>query len=226
MIKDFVNRLFSSPPKQETQQVIYQQQKVFLYEPNEREIQKAMESSDMDGNAPGYVYFVQEYMNGTFKIGKTKYVDKRMNLFSVKLPFENKLIHLVKTGDHHKTEKAFHHHFSEKRVEGEWFSLSKEDVDWIKNGHYSKDILHSIHQNRQSESVSFIENQQEERLPLTNKQQDYAKILLKKLENEYTLVQDFSSLTTDDLKRLSVYFRYKNKGALVNLVKQGVLKPK
>ncbi|KIL49086.1 GIY-YIG nuclease family protein [Jeotgalibacillus campisalis] len=224
MIRKFVNQLFTSPPS-EDRKVILQQQKVFLYEPNEQAIKRVMESEVIEGRAPGYVYFVQEYMNGTFKIGKTKNIDKRMNIFSVKLPFENKLIHLIKTGDRHRTEQAFHNHFSAKRLGGEWFSLSKEDIDWLKNGFYSNVISQSIHQGNPSASSSESIDHSEQIL-LTKKQLDYAKTMLSKLENDYTLVKDYSSLTTADLNRLSAYFTYKNKGALVNLVKQGVLKPK
>ncbi len=48
--------------------------------------------------------------------------------------------------------------------------------------------------------------------------------MIKKLEQDYELIVDYSSLTKADLNRLSVYFRYKNIGALNNLVKSGVLK--
>ncbi|WP_232787165.1 GIY-YIG nuclease family protein [Planococcus sp. MB-3u-03] len=93
-----------------------------------------MESPDISGEAPGYVYFVQEHLNGSFKIGKTKHVERYMNLFVVKLPFENKLIHLIKSGNHHQTKAAFHQHFKDKRLEGEWFALNQDDVAWLKAG--------------------------------------------------------------------------------------------
>ncbi|MFG6494732.1 GIY-YIG nuclease family protein [Fictibacillus sp. UD] len=51
-----------------------------------------------------------------------------MNVFGVKLPFKNELIYLIKTGNHHQTEVAFHKHFSHKRLVGEWFQLNQDEA--------------------------------------------------------------------------------------------------
>jgi hypothetical protein len=226
MLKEFLDGILSkkSSQKIENTTIIVQSNKIYLFEPNQRELEKIINSPSAEGNAPGYVYFVQEYMNGTFKIGKTKHIEKRMNLFTVKLPFENKLVYLIKTGDHHQTEIAFHKHFSNKRLEGEWFSLNKDDISWIKDGNYTPEINQSINNQpsintEEQESVDSDNNR-----PLTEKQIEFAKTMIKKLEKEYELITDYSSLTETDLKRLSVYFRFKNIGALKNLVKSGVLK--
>ena len=61
---------------------------------------------------------------------------------------------------------------------------------------------------------------------LTAKQVDYALSILVKIENEFVLEVDPSVLTIKDLNRLIAYQRYKNKGTLVNLVKNGVLRRK
>ncbi len=142
MLKEFLIKIFLKNPTHNTENttVILQSQKVYIFEPNQKELEKIINSPYPEGNAPGYVYFVQEHMNGTFKIGKTKHIEKRMNLFSVKLPFENKLVFLIKTGNHHQTEVAFHKHYSNKRVEGEWFTLNKDDITWIKEGKYTLEI--------------------------------------------------------------------------------------
>ncbi len=58
------------------------------------------------------------------------------------------------------------------------------------------------------------------------KQIDFAMNLINKLSQNYQLAIDPSTLTVKDLNRLQVYFKYKNQGALVNLVKKGVLKPR
>ena len=55
---------------------------------------------------------------------------------------------------------------------------------------------------------------------------EFAKTLLTKPENEYELATDLAALTQKDLNRLSGYFRFRNKGALTNLVAAGVLKEK
>ena len=70
------------------------------------------------------------------------------------------------------------------------------------------------------------QNANQEDYTLTAKQVDYALSILVKIENEFVLAVDPLKLTIKDLNRLIAYQRYKNKGTLVNLVKNGVLKRK
>ena len=230
MGKNIFTKLFSGKTVPDTSMTppTVQQHKIYLFESNQFELEKIIESPDLPGKAPGYVYFVQEYMNGSFKIGKTKNLEKRMNIFGVKLPFENKLIFLIKTGNHHQTEASFHKHFSDKRLEGEWFALNKDDLAWIKAGKYTEDINQTIFfpVEEKKKAASNTENENKEDKLLTPKQVEFAKTLLTKLENEYELATELSALTQKDLNRLSGYFRFKNKGALTNLVAAGVLKEK
>lgn len=224
MLKSLFQRILSknSANGRGSTAVIMQPQKIYLFEPNRAELENILNSPMPAGKAPGYVYFVQEHMNGSFKIGKTKYIEKRMNVFGVKLPFEHKLVYLIKTGNHHQTEASFHRHFSAKRLEGEWFALNKEDINWIKKGNYTFKINQSIKDN-----VGFNNYEiDDDSMPLTIKQIEYAKSLIKRLEKDYEFISDYSSLTQKDLNRLSGYFRYKNIGAINNLVKKGVLKLK
>lgn len=229
MVKNIFTKLFSSKaaPESPITPPAVQQQKIYLFESNQYELEKIIGSPDLQGKAPGYVYFVQEYMNGSFKIGKTKNLEKRMNIFGVKLPFENKLIFLIKTGNHHQTEVAFHKHFADKRLEGEWFALNKDDVAWIKAEKYTEEINQTILPVEEKKKTAIkTENENKEDKLLTPKQVEFAKTLLTKLENEYELATDLAALTQKDLNRLSGYFRFKNKGALTNLVAAGVLKEK
>ena len=220
----------NSSTKETANEISFRQpQKIFLFESNQEELEAVLNTPFPEGKAPGYVYFVQEYMNGTFKIGKTKHIEKRMNLFNIKLPFENKLIYLIKTGNHHQTEVAFHKHFSSKRLEGEWFSLNREDMKWIKSGKYTDEIDYTINdmkEKHKQDKEKMVEEHIKNEKPLTEKQIQYAKTMIQKLDKDYELIVDYSSLTNEDLSRLSVYFRFKNVGALKNLVKNGVLKQK
>lgn len=226
MLKNILNKLLTSKAEPGLP-TMAQQQKIYLFESNQYELEKIIESPDLQGKAPGYVYFVQEYMNGSFKIGKTKNLEKRMNVFGVKLPFENKLIFLIKTGNHHQTEVAFHKHFSDKRLEGEWFALNKSDLAWIKAGKYTEEINKTILIAKEKENtVPKTELENKEEKLLSSKQVEFAKTLLTKLENDYELAIELTALTQKDLNRLSGYFRFKNKGALTNLVEAGVLKEK
>lgn len=202
--------------------VLLSSQKIYLYQPDQHELQKIINSPFPEGKAPGYVYFVQEHMNGTFKIGKTKHIEKRMNVFGVKLPFKNELIYLIKTGNHHQTEVAFHKHFSHSRLEGEWFLLNQDDISWIKDQKYTEEICTSIDSNYLKE---LKRESNSDVVYLTPKQIEYAKSMVNKLD-KYELIINDAELTKKDLDRLIMYFKFKNKGTLVNMVKEGILKEK
>ncbi|MDM5317199.1 GIY-YIG nuclease family protein [Fictibacillus sp. b24] len=223
MLKGFLSFLnkknHTDPP---VHNVLLSLQKIYLYQPDQHELQRIIDLPFPEGKAPGYVYFVQEHMNGTFKIGKTKHIEKRMNVFGVKLPFKNELIYLIKTGNHHQTEVAFHKHFSHKRLEGEWFQLNQDDISWIKEQKYTKDIFTTI----DSKPLKEIKRESKsDEVYLTPKQIEYAKSMLNKLD-KYELVINDAELTKKDLDRLIMYFKFKNKGTLVNMVKEGILKEK
>lgn len=228
MFKRFFNKLpknqetsiiRSAPPKVETG-------KIYLFESNQQELDRIIQLPVVTGKAPGYVYFVQEYMTGSFKIGKTKQIDRRMNVFNVKLPFENQLIFLIKTADHHQTELAFHRYFSDKRLEGEWFSLTRDDLAWIKKGFYTEEIQQTINSPSAVAKQLTANKAKVKEKPLTQKQIEFAKILVRKLEQNYELNSEYANWSQKDLNRLSGYFRFKNMGALNNLVESGVLKTK
>lgn len=80
---------------------------------------------------PGYVYLIRS-STGFFKIGHTKNPENRMATFNVKLPFEVEFVCLISTEDMIVLEKTLHRQFANKRVNGEWFDLTTEDVEYIK----------------------------------------------------------------------------------------------
>lgn len=93
----------------------------------------------------GYIYFVQESGNNRIKIGKAKNPESRIqNDFGTIMPYEFKVLHLIKSENYHKTENLFHNYFKNKRFKGEWFNLTNNDVNWIEKGDYPRDIEDSI----------------------------------------------------------------------------------
>lgn len=79
----------------------------------------------------GYVYLLQS-PTGTYKIGRTKNPADRMHTFSVKLPFEVEYVCVIPTDDRFTLERTLHRKFKAQRVNGEFFRLSPEDVEYIK----------------------------------------------------------------------------------------------
>lgn len=79
----------------------------------------------------GFVYLVRSEA-GHYKIGRAVNVENRMRMFHVKLPFPVTLDHTITCNDCVVAEKMLHKKFNGKRLDGEWFALAPEDVDYIK----------------------------------------------------------------------------------------------
>lgn len=79
----------------------------------------------------GYVYLLKSD-NGHHKIGKAKNPEDRLKTFTVKLPFHVEYICTIKTNDMRVLEETLHERFANKRIDGEWFNLETEDIEYIK----------------------------------------------------------------------------------------------
>ena len=52
------------------------------------------------------------------------------------LPFEIELVHTIKTDDMVEIERFLHEKFADQRTNGEWFCLSDDDIEWLKDIDY------------------------------------------------------------------------------------------
>jgi predicted GIY-YIG superfamily endonuclease len=80
---------------------------------------------------PGFIYIAQG-TNDQYKIGLSNNPEKRMKEYT-KLPFETKLVLLIRTHDMVWLEKVLHERFANQRIRGEWFLLKKCDLKWVRN---------------------------------------------------------------------------------------------
>jgi hypothetical protein len=96
-----------------------------------REQKKDAKLAKRAANAKGHVYLLAA-TTGDYKIGRSKNPPSRAKQIGVKMPFGVELIHVIHTDDMRKLESELHTRFAEKHVNGEWFSLSPEDVTYIK----------------------------------------------------------------------------------------------
>jgi hypothetical protein len=76
--------------------------------------------------APGYIYILESRYG--YKIGKTKDLPTRMHFFGVKLPFETGLVHAILSSNITRAESALHSAYADRRIDGEWFALSDNDL--------------------------------------------------------------------------------------------------
>lgn len=82
----------------------------------------------------GFIYIL--YGGGYYKIGLTNDIDRRLAQISPALPFTVELVHTIKTDDMVRIEHFLHEKFADKRANGEWFSLSDDDIEWLKQLEY------------------------------------------------------------------------------------------
>lgn len=80
--------------------------------------------------SPGWVYILQA--GQYYKIGHSNKPTKRFEQLATLPPWPTEIIHTIQTKDKHRLEKELHSQFAEKRTNGEWFTLSDEDLEWLK----------------------------------------------------------------------------------------------
>lgn len=83
----------------------------------------------------GIVYFVRALagdQEGLVKIGYTTNLKTRLISFKAESGAEVELLHHIPTTDCLVMEKTLHNIFKAKRITGEWFDLSEEDIALIK----------------------------------------------------------------------------------------------
>ncbi|WP_062469502.1 GIY-YIG nuclease family protein [Variovorax boronicumulans] len=79
----------------------------------------------------GYVYVLKSAFG--CKVGRTRNVPSRMRTFGVKLPIVYTIPLCAWFDDHIAAETAYHRLFGDKRINGEWFDLSDDDVGLIRS---------------------------------------------------------------------------------------------
>ena len=79
-----------------------------------------------DTESGGYVYLIRSEYG--YKIGKTKNMKQRTQLFGVKLPFQIEIAGYGWFDDYSAAETEYHRRYAHKRLKGEWFNLSESDV--------------------------------------------------------------------------------------------------
>ncbi len=81
-----------------------------------------------DSDNIGYVYLIRHGTRNEYKIGRTYNPIRREGEIRLELPEKVQSIHYIKTDDPAGIENYWHSRFANKRKEGEWFSLTTEDV--------------------------------------------------------------------------------------------------
>lgn len=89
---------------------------------------KKVDLIDSSSQKTGYIYLIKHGSRNEYKIGKTYNPIRREGEIRIELPEKINPIHYIKTDDPAGIESYWHSRFANKRKEGEWFSLTTEDV--------------------------------------------------------------------------------------------------
>jgi Rha family phage regulatory protein len=88
-------------------------------------------ANNIKENKKSYIYILQDKTNNCFKIGRTTKIDERIKIIQAGYPNKLYLLYVFEGGS--SIESHLHRKYSNKRLNGEWFNLSKNDINEIKN---------------------------------------------------------------------------------------------
>ena len=84
------------------------------------------ETGSGEGPVPGDVYLMKSGRH--YKIGRSNAAGRRAYELAIQLPERLEMVHVIRTDDAVGIERYWHQRYDSKRLNGEWFALSKEDV--------------------------------------------------------------------------------------------------
>jgi Meiotically up-regulated gene 113 len=87
-------------------------------------------NAEISNTTSGHVYLLRH--KEAYKIGKSIDVTRRYKEIKVQMPHRMEEIHVIETDDPSGIEAYWHKRFRDKRLEGEWFKLSTDDIKTFK----------------------------------------------------------------------------------------------
>ena len=91
------------------------------------------------------IYLIKSLNEGIYKIGVSKYPNKRLKQIQTGNPAPVEILYLYETENAYKIEKALHNRYSHFNTHGEWFELSiKEEMSFMDNCKKIEDTFNSL----------------------------------------------------------------------------------
>jgi hypothetical protein len=92
--------------------------------------EESIEHIKDDNKEIGHVYLLKH--DKVYKIGKSIDASRRYKEIRIQMPQKTEEIHVIATDDPSGIEAYWHNRFKDKKLEGEWFKLSPDDVKAFK----------------------------------------------------------------------------------------------
>jgi hypothetical protein len=80
-----------------------------------------------------FVYLIWAVGTDIYKIGKSRKPGRRLETIQQYSPLPLEIVHLIPADQAHKLEATLHEHYSHKRLHGEWFELTLDEVIFIES---------------------------------------------------------------------------------------------
>ena len=97
---------------------------------------KLIEKDEMDSSGFVYVIYIDTGLERIYKVGLAKHFSSRFSQHQCSSPFDIFVSIVYFVENMRLEEKILHSMFHDKRVRGEWFKLSKEDLESIARRSY------------------------------------------------------------------------------------------
>jgi hypothetical protein len=111
------------------------------YEQHIRDLEAEIEQLETELHAyrmkepgAGYIYLLRSECGKYTKIGMSRAPKSRLEFLGVLMPFKVMVVATYPCYDVAATEKRLHEIYKDKRLEGEWFSLSDQDITQLRQG--------------------------------------------------------------------------------------------